>query len=425
MGGEASRAANAFHRASGSAPATRFDVLADEILAEPVVDDIGAVSLVEPEALFRLFSRGERELLQPGDRLFLRPLTVEIGARRVDRRVAERLVQLVDAVAHLGERRVDSYDRVQAIAFPLPARIAGKHEAKAEIRGALGDQGLRRVQRIDRVLDPASLPDQFLLEQRVQRMVSRITLVTHELCSLARIERQADVDLDQVLVIALEPVVGAPWLVSHQLETEVLAVRHRDVPQCRAPADLEGGVDDAPIRSRGTMNFFLNASMRSGSWPAAGHHGIELSMNGPIEVVVVTRRGDAIDAPRFLVEGHLLCRAGSRDGRESRPAARPGPGDAARTGRPAPQASRAHRPGRARRHRDPRAIACGLALHRATAAGHSRRPPCWRRARRWPARAGRTARRGRRAQCWLRQAMLEPARLAATSKRTPGTAGNV
>src|SRR5690606_41064787 len=125
----------------------------------------------------------------------------------------------------------------------LDALAAGERELDAVVAAALGDQRLRAEERVERELDPSRLVDQACLEQAVEGVMPGIAFVAAELDGAAHVDRQAAVDLDQALRVALVPVVAGPWLVGHVFEAKRLAFGQRDVFERAAAALADGRLE--------------------------------------------------------------------------------------------------------------------------------------------------------------------------------------
>src|SRR3546814_17706183 len=91
-------------------------------------------------------------------------------------------------------RRLDLGERHQHVAFGIGPRLVGKGQVDAVIGGALGDQTLRAVERIDAELQPAAPLHQLLLDLHVEEVMPRITLVTTEVQRAREADRQVGVE---------------------------------------------------------------------------------------------------------------------------------------------------------------------------------------------------------------------------------------
>ncbi len=218
-----------------------LDVGPGHVLAEVVVDDVAAVGVEELHPLRRLRRRVHRVAHQPVGRPRRVHAAVEIAACRLVAGIGQRLGQRQDVVVLVDPGRVETGQRKQRLALEGPPLGVAEGHLDAVVRRALGDQRLRREERVDRELDPAAVPHQVLLEQHVVDVMARVALVTRQIDGPVDEHRQVGVDLDEALVAALVPVVGAPRLVLDVGHGEGLARRQGDVRKRPAPALGDGG----------------------------------------------------------------------------------------------------------------------------------------------------------------------------------------
>src|SRR5690606_19280661 len=160
--------------------AGRFDVGADHLEAETVVDDVAAVGLREVDRLRRALGRGQLVALGERDRLGRVDLAREqVGGDRVAGRAQiDRQLGELEIPRKIGGRQAGQ--RSEHVAVEREALVPRKRELDAVIGRAFRQQRLRRIERIDGVLDPAAPLDQFLLEQHVVDVVPRVSLVAAE-----------------------------------------------------------------------------------------------------------------------------------------------------------------------------------------------------------------------------------------------------
>ena len=122
-------------------------------------------ALVEAHALGRSILRHQRIPFEPRRGSGAIDLAIEIAPRSLP--AYELIDEPLHAVVLVGACRVETGGREKDRLLEARGVRAWKGDLDAVVRGALGDQRLRREQRVDRELDPAASANQVLLEQRV------------------------------------------------------------------------------------------------------------------------------------------------------------------------------------------------------------------------------------------------------------------
>ena len=193
--------------------------------AEPVVDHVAPVALHEAHGLLGALAGLDVVTHQPAQRLVARHPPVEPAPRALDARHR----QGIDRVAHLRialvAAGIESGERTEHLLLEARPLRPGERHVRRHHRRPLGDQRLRREQRIDRELLPAPAANQRVLEQHVVDVMAGIALVACEVEDAIEMDRQVGIHLDQTPVTALVPVVAAPRLVLHVFDREGLRVR--------------------------------------------------------------------------------------------------------------------------------------------------------------------------------------------------------
>ena len=129
-----------------------------------------------------------------------------------------------------------SGQRIESAGFEFEPVRSGESELDAVICGALGDEALRRVKRIDHIFDPAAPAGELLLKKCIEGMMARIAFVAAEIDGSVDPDRKVGIDLDEAVIIPLVPVVAGPALVGDEFQGEAFAIRQVDMADGAPPA---------------------------------------------------------------------------------------------------------------------------------------------------------------------------------------------
>ena len=227
--GEESSAANSCHRFVRVTAGLLLDIPGHHVLAEVVVDDVTAVLVEEPHALLRALFRHQREPLQPRGRLRGIDLLVDVAAGCLVAGIRQLFYKCLDLVEFTHARGIESGGGKEHLLLEIDAFLVRERDRDPVVGRPFGDQRLRREQRVDAELHPATVLHQVFLEQRVVDVVPGVALMAREVHGPVDVDRQIGVYLDDAAESALVPVVAAPRLVGDVLHRETLVGRERDV----------------------------------------------------------------------------------------------------------------------------------------------------------------------------------------------------
>ena len=120
-------------------------------------------------------------------------------------------------------RGIEAGQRIQRCRFEANALLAGKRQIDAKVGAAFVQRTRRTKERRDRKLDQAALTILPLVVDALNVMAG-IAFVAAELDRAVYEDGQIGVDLDQTLITALVPIVGAQlWRVTNSILTCSLA----------------------------------------------------------------------------------------------------------------------------------------------------------------------------------------------------------
>ena len=195
--------------------------------------------------LTRCFARsGEvhRIFLEIGGGVSRRHPAVEVGARGLVARIRQLVHESLQLVVLGGPRRVQSRGGEEHRPLEVHALPPGERDFDAVVRGALGNERLRREKWIHRELHPPTVAHEMLLEERVVDVMSRVAFVAREVDRAVDVNRQIGIHLDQASIVALIPVVAAPRLVGDVFDGEAFVRRKRHVLQGSLTARRDRGL---------------------------------------------------------------------------------------------------------------------------------------------------------------------------------------
>ena len=165
LGSESSRRIAA-QRAAGSGPGA-LDIGLHHRLAEAVIDHIGAVMFGEGDRLLGAAARLQAVALAELDRLGAGDPAFEQIAGDGEAGAAQLLDRVLQFEIGLGAVARQAGERIEDAPLEFEPLVAREGELDAVIGRALGDEALRRIERVEHELGPAPPARQILLEQHV------------------------------------------------------------------------------------------------------------------------------------------------------------------------------------------------------------------------------------------------------------------
>src|SRR5437867_13156411 len=153
-----------------------LDVAPDQVLTYIVIDDVAPVLIQELDALPGPIGGHHGKSGEPVRRLHGVDLTVQVAPTRLVAGVVQLLDQLQHIVVGARSVRVESGQRKEDIPLELDALLPREGHLDAEVRAPFGDEALGAEQGIAAELDPPTLFEKVLLQERVVDVVPRVPL---------------------------------------------------------------------------------------------------------------------------------------------------------------------------------------------------------------------------------------------------------